>query len=182
MKETRERNTERPSPKPSDLPQCPIQPFLSAYVSLRRPSSLYATPSRISDSPIRHYFLFNSSPLLSCSYYLFFTGHSITIIYYTIVILYLHNAYGGERYCSLFDIWCGIWRVVSAFLFYFFLFFPVAFSLSLRPSFAQYHTVYILLLRIYLSSSFSSLDFLLRIPHYRNALHLALWIFRYSAT
>ena len=48
--------------------------------------------------------------------------------------------------------WCLLFSSTS------FYFFPAVFSLSLRPSFAQYHIVCIFLLRIYLFSPFSSLD------------------------
>ena len=59
MKESRERNPERPSFKPSDLLQCPFLPFPSTYLSLRSPFPSIPAP-RGSDSSLSLYFLLDS--------------------------------------------------------------------------------------------------------------------------
>jgi len=66
MKETPESNTERPSPKPSDLLQLPFHPFQPARFSQQKPLPLI--PSSLSQYlfSLRPYFLLplNSSSLI----------------------------------------------------------------------------------------------------------------------
>ena len=86
MKEARERNTERLPPKPCDLPQCPMQPFLSACLSPQSSSPRYPSPSRVTDSSLRYYFLFNSFyflTLISTLLVILVLSFHTRLLYYT---------------------------------------------------------------------------------------------------
>ena len=139
MKETRERNTEHPSPKPSNLPQCPIQPFLPAYLSPYSPSPRCPAPLVIAILPFVIISFLTPFPyflaLISSS------SPAILLLSFHTRLLYYTRAMRTDKnvtaLCSIYQVEYGAWYLLSSSASFYFL----TFSLSLRLSLAQYYTI-----------------------------------------